>query len=319
MSLITSFYKKKLVCRYDKQIGIPYYSASNFPGLRYEEFSYISSKGIDIHYFYYYYPNYQKDKIILFCHGIGPGHDAYLKEIEWLAMAGYKVLTFDYGGCGKSGGKSLGSLYNPTHDAINLLDYLKIDKEIIVVGHSLGGFTALNLLALRKDIKKGVIISGFLSIPLLMGGFIKNKIVLKSICKYESKFEILHNKNYIFDFLSNTTKNVMFIHSDDDNIVPYKTSTGLVRNINNSHLRIITVNDKKHNPNYTRDAVEYMNATFKEYNLKLKRKELKNDDEKTRFFENASLDKMSEQDPVIVNEILKFIGNKTCDGIKGED
>ena len=307
MGLITYIYKKKLVCRYDKQAGIPYYSYSDFPGLYFEEHTFENKRGIEIHYFYYNYENCKTDKIILFCHGIGPGHTAYLKEIEWLARAGYKILAFDYGGCGQSSGKSLGSLWNPTYDALDLLDHLKIDKEIIVVGHSLGGFTSLNVLALRDEIHKGVVISGFLSVPLLMKNIVENKFVFNSIKKYESKFEITKDNNLVINFLNQTSKNILFIHSEDDNVVPYNSSLKIVESINNPHIKTLRVTNKKHNPNYTEEAVKYMEMIFREYSFKLKNKEIKTSDEKIRFFSNVSLDKMTEQDPNIIRSVLSFI------------
>ena len=107
MGLVSYLYKKSFVCCYDKQIGVPYYAASSFKGLKEEEYTFINNKGIEVHYFYYYYPDYQKDKIILFLHGLDCGHYAYLAEINALAELGYKVLTLDYTGCGDSKGKCL--------------------------------------------------------------------------------------------------------------------------------------------------------------------------------------------------------------------
>ena len=57
MGLIANLYKKKFVNRYDKEVGIPYYSYLDFKGLKQESNSFINSRGIEIHYFYYYYDN----------------------------------------------------------------------------------------------------------------------------------------------------------------------------------------------------------------------------------------------------------------------
>lgn len=307
MGLITYFYKKKLVCRYDKQVGIPYYSNSDFPGLNFEEHTFKNKRGIEIHYFYYNYKNCRTDKIILFCHGIGPGHTAYLKEIEWLAKAGYKVLTLDYTGCGESKGKILGSLYNPTQDVLDLLNHINLDSKIIVVGHSLGGFTALNVVANYIKAYKAVIMSGFLSVPLLLKCIIKNGFLRNSILRYESRFENQFNEDIIFNFLNNTRKELLFIQSIDDNIVPYEASLKRVEEVDNKNIKTLKVYGKKHNPNYSLEAVEYMDETFKIYHSKLKRKMIKTDEEKINFFRNVSLDKLTEQDPEIISEILNFI------------
>lgn len=307
MGLITYFYKKKLVCRYDKQVGIPYYSHLDFSGLNQDKASFTNSKGIEITYFYYYYPNFKNDKIILFCHGIGPGHTAYLKEIEWLAKAGYKVLTLDYTGCGESKGKMLGSLYNPTQDVLDLLNHINLDSKIIVVGHSLGGFTALNVVANLIKCYKAVIMSGFLSVPLLLKCIIKNKFFRNSILRYECHFENQFTEDGIFNFLNNTKKELLFIQSTDDNIVPYEASLKPVEEVDNKNIKTLKVYGKKHNPNYSLEAVEYMEETFKVYHSKLKGKMIKTDEEKINFFKNVSLDKLTEQDPKIIREIINFI------------
>ena len=100
MGIISKVYINKFVCRYDKEVGVPYYSYEDFKGLHQEEYFFNNSKGIEINYFYYYYDNSKEDKIVLFLPGMGPGHCSYMAEIETLAKRGYKVLTLDYTGCG---------------------------------------------------------------------------------------------------------------------------------------------------------------------------------------------------------------------------
>ena len=98
MGLILDAYKNNLLKRFDKDEAIPYYSHNDFDGLCYEENSFLNSINISISYFYYYRDGFIKDKLVIFLPGIGPGHTAYLKEINELTLMGYKVLTLDY--CG---------------------------------------------------------------------------------------------------------------------------------------------------------------------------------------------------------------------------
>ena len=109
-------------------MGVPYYSHTDFEGLKQESYTFINSRGIEIHYFYYYYDKFNDDKVVLFCHGLGPGHAAYIAEIEALCRRGYKVLTYDATGCGESKGDNLRSLNQSTKDALELLDHLKIKR-----------------------------------------------------------------------------------------------------------------------------------------------------------------------------------------------
>ena len=307
MGIISKLYIKQLVCRYDKEVGVPYYSYVDFDGLKQEAYSFNNSKGVEIKYYYYYYSKHNEDKIILFCHGIGPGHTAYLAEIEALCKRGFKVLTLDYTGCGESGGKYLGSLNAPTRDVMELLDYLSLEIPIVLVGHSLGGFTALNVINLRKNLQKAVILSGFLSIPSLASSIIKNHFVVSRILKYEEKVEPNYYRLNNLEYLKNTTDNLFFIQSEDDAMVPYPISLQVVEGIDNPHIKTLRMNGRKHNPNYSQEAVDYMNEVFSKYNYLLKKKQIKTDAQKIDYFKNVSIAKLTKQDEDVINRIVEYI------------
>ena len=91
-----------------------YKDVSDFPGLFVEKYFFNSFSGDKISGFCYCYKN--PKKIIVFTHGMGAGHKAYLNEIELFCKKGYKVYTFDIKGCGESVGNSIGSLYESLAD-----------------------------------------------------------------------------------------------------------------------------------------------------------------------------------------------------------
>ena len=307
MGLVSYLYKKHFVCRYDKEIGVPYYQTSDFKGLKEEVFAFTNSKGIELKYFYFYYDNYKEDKIVLFLHGLACGHAAYFAEIDALARRGFKVLAIDYTGCGDSKGKCLGSLNTPTKDVCELLDYLKIDKPIVLVGHSLGGYTSLNILNLRKDIKKAIVISGFLSIKTIGDALIKNNFFVKHILKYENKLYPEYKDLNNIDYLNKTTDDIFFIQSDDDTMVPYRIALEVVEQIDNPHIKKLKMSGRKHNPNYTDSAIQYMNEVFGNYYYLLKQKELKTDEDKINYFKDVSLAKLVEQDEELFDQIAQFL------------
>ena len=308
MGIITNRYIRDIVRRYDKEVGIPYYSYLDFKGLHQDPFSFVNSKGIEIHCFYYYYDNYQKDKVILFCHGMGPGHTAYLAEIENLAKRGYRVLTLDYTGCGESKGERLLSLNMPTLDVMELLDYLKLKEQVILVGHSLGGYTALNVINLRSDIDKAVIISGFLSIESLISNSVHSKFIIFRLLRYEQKTLPNYSSIDNVTYLKNTNDKILFIHSKDDPIVKYLPAVFEKEGIDNPSLKTLSVDNRKHNPNYTDDAVNYLNDVFNKYNELINKKVIKTDDDKINYFKDISLIKLTKQDKKIFDEIISFIG-----------
>ena len=307
MGLVSYLYKKEFVCRYDKEIGVPYYKASDFNGLKEETFSFTNSKGIELKYFYYYYDNYKEDKIVLFLHGLACGHAAYFAEIDALARRGFKVLAVDYTGCGDSKGKCLGSLNTPTRDVNELLDYLKLDKPVVLVGHSLGGYSTLNTISLRDEIKKAVVISGFLTIKSIGDALIKNNFFVKHILKYENKLYPEYKDLNNIDYLNKTTDDIFFIQSEDDTMVPYRIALEVVESIDNPHIKKLKMSGRKHNPNYTDASIQYMNEVFGNYYSLLKEKKIKTDADKINYFKDVSLAKLVEQDEQLFDQIAQFL------------
>ena len=99
----------------------------------------------------------------------------------------------------------------------------------------------------------------------------------------------------------------MFIHSTDDPVVPYELSTKVAESLNNPAYKFIITENKGHNPNYTLDALKYMNEVFDEYNKLISKKKIKTEAEKIEYFKDTSIDKMTTQDEEIMGQIIKFI------------
>lgn len=307
MNPIVKAYKDNFIQRFDKDLAIPYYSYQDFPNLKCVEQQFNNSKGIEISYFVYSYDNYNKDKIIIFCPGIGPGHTAYLSEIDYLCQAGYKVVTLDYTGCGASKGDNLMSTNQPTRDVIELINLLNLKEEIVIVGHSLGAYTALNVINLVPSIHKAVIISGFVDISSEMMGFMKLRLLSNFVKRYEKKIDPVYGKINNWKYLKKTTDDLLFIHSTDDPMVNYKYNTGKVIKIKNPHLTVKTVENKKHNPNYSLEALNFMNQSMGGYFQLINEGKLTTLEERKQYFEDKPISKMTEQDDQIMGIILDFI------------
>ncbi len=317
MGIIVNTYKKEFLKRYDKDEAIPYYSAADFDGLICDEDSFINSIDVPISYFSYRYEKYDENKLILFCPGMGPGHTAYLAEIETLCRAGYRVLTLDYTGCGASGGDRMTSVNAPVRDAVELLDLLKPKEETIPVGHSLGGYTALTVANLTPSVKRAVIISGFIGISDEMMGTVKFRFLADRVKQFEKKLDPHYGKIDNKAYLKTTTDRILWIHSTDDPMVNYRYNAGQLIKIKNPNIRLITVQGKKHNPQYTDDALNTMYAWVGEYNRLLSDGKLGTLEAKKDFFADKPSGRRTEQDPVVFGEILSFIGNERERGIPG--
>lgn len=255
-------YLKTYIHRYDREPFLDYFNESDFPGLVKEEYT-LDYRGYKLSGGYFFYQNYIKDELVIFCNGIGSGYVNYMTEIATLARAGYKVLDLDLLGDFNSPGESIRAL----SEALAILDFLLNDlaqnewykkTRIMVVGHSLGGYAASNILHFHPEVKNIVAISPFMSIESLAshhGG--------KEALAYELKMNPLYACKSSFDCLKETNSHVLIVHSIDDKIVSYEENTGFLKaNINNPNVSFLIVDRKGHNPNYTEDGVAYMQDAF---------------------------------------------------------
>ena len=307
MGPIARKYREQLLCRYDKDGYTPYLSASDFPGLTVEEGSFVNTAGVAVAYFRYRYEGYDPAKLVVFCHGLGAGHTAYLAEIEYLCKNGLQVLTLDYTGCDRSGGDGMLSVNRPTRDVIELLDYLKPAEELSVVGHSLGGYTALNVIRMVDKIKRGVIISGFLFSRQMLGHFIKNRLIHYLVEQVERKNDPAIARADNAEYLKTTTDRLLFIASEDDPMVPFSIGAGLAQTLGNDKLEFLVEQNKKHNPTYTAEALAFMQESFGTLNRLVAEGKLQTLEEKQAFFADRPAAKMTAQDPRVMDAVVKFI------------
>ena len=307
MGFIANKYRKQLLRRYDKDGYTPYLSAADFPGLTVDAGTFVNSVGATVAYFRYRYENYDPAKLVVFCHGLGPGHTAYIAEIEYLCRNGLQVLTLDYTGCDRSGGDGMLSVNRPTRDVLELLDFVKPTEEMSVVGHSLGGYTALNVIRMTDAIRRGVILSGFLESRKMLGQFIKNRLVNALVERAERKTdrEIACADNAAY--LKETTDRLLFIASRDDPMVPFSIGAGLAQTLGNDNLSFLTVDGRKHNPNYTPEALAFMQESFGTFNRLVAEGKLQTLEEKRAFFADRPAAKMTVQDDAVMGEVVRFI------------
>jgi len=104
---------------------------------------------------------------VLHLHGNAANVSNHLPLVAWLPARGFNVLTLDYRGFGRSQGTP--SLDGVVDDAAAALAYLRTRRDVdatrlIVVGQSLGGATAMRLLARDSTgVRLAVIDSAFAS------------------------------------------------------------------------------------------------------------------------------------------------------------
>ena len=166
ISLILSFFfKRPFHRRYDGLPTLDYYHEDTYPDLSAKPFSFYSGKWL-LRGFKYQIFGIKPKGLIIFFHGIGTGHFAYIVEIHTLAKMGYLVYAYDNTACGISEGPYLDSFSRGVYDQEAFFHWLNQDPDSIglnryVVGHSWGGYLALTSLQKNYNVLKVISISGF--------------------------------------------------------------------------------------------------------------------------------------------------------------
>lgn len=315
---IEKFYKSTLLRRHDDDGRLFYFSIDDFPGLSRTPFSFKTKKGhILTGYFYHYkdFSSYGKDRLIVFEHGMGVGHRAYMKEIEMLSRHGYLVYSYDHTGCTESEGEHIMGLSGSLADLDGCISALKSEagyegSAISVVGHSWGGFSTLNILGYHPDIRSIVAISGFISLEEMHKQVVPAVLAPFRPSLYRLEQEI--NPEYVassaIDVLFATDAPALIIHSLDDDSVSAKRHFNKLRKSlsDKPNIEFITLTDRGHNPNYTAEAVKYKAEFFKAHKKRIK-KNLHKDESHKAFLSSYDWHKITEQDTELWNKIYEFL------------
>ena len=314
---IENAYKKVLLSRHDRDDRVFYFSDEDFPGLIKREYPFENSDGYLLKGTFYYYDNPRTDRIIIFDHGLAPGHRSYMREIETICRSGFVVFTFDHTGSGDSEGEHVRGLCGSLCDLDDCLFVLKgieelRDKKFIVVGHSRGGYSALNILAFHPEVSRIVAMSGFVSVEVMHNQLAP--AILVPVRKLIYELERKYNPEYVncsaFNALSVSDAPALIIHSADDKTVSARANFGRLKKTfatrPNTYFHL--VKDRDHNPTFTKEAVEYKHAFFKDLAKIKKQGTAMSEEECAKFVSSYDWYKMTEQDETVWKVIIDFIG-----------
>ena len=305
-----------LFARRDPDGTLFYYSASDFDGLVDEPYTFATKRGERLSGHFYYYGSKPTGRIIVFDHGMGCGHRPYLSEINLLAKQGYLVFAYDHTGCADSEGESTRGFAGSLADLDSAITTLKSDEayrgySISVIGHSWGGYSTLNIAKYHPDITHVVAMSGFISVRQM-----QKQVVPFFLAPFRGlvyRMEKEANPNYVDADAINTLKNakasVMIIHSDDDSVVSPKLHYQKMHRAlkDNENVTFCLVSGKKHNPNYTANAVKLMDAMHADRTQRKKDNKLGTAEEKQAFINSHDWAAITEQDTALWQTIFDFL------------
>ncbi|MCF6331619.1 MAG: alpha/beta hydrolase [Sulfurimonas sp.] len=190
-------------------------------GLEYESIIFETNDKTKLH--AWYIQKKDAKTTLFFLHGNGGNISHRLDSIKLFNSLGMNVFIFDYRGYGKSKGKA--NEQNTYDDAKSAWDYLLKnknikDKDVIIFGRSLGGAIAAKL---GSQLKPKAII--------LESTFTTIKEFASDIYPFFPEFLI----NYEYEttkYLKNINYPILIIHSQDDNIIPFKYGEAVFKNAN---------------------------------------------------------------------------------------
>ena len=313
---IEKLYKNGLFTRQERHGAVFFFTPKDFDGLKCEPYSFSSSSGHTLSGYFYSYADPIKDRLIVFDHGMGAGHLAYMKEIELLARHGYLVFSYDHTGCAESGGKGTNGFTQSLHDLDDCITALKSDErykglDISVVGHSWGAFSTMNIAALHPEISRIVAIAGFIAVEQILkqnfSGIMRG--YAKPLYELEKQTNPKHYSHNAVQTLKNAKTKALLIYSDDDPLVKkeyhYDVLKEELKDCDN--VQIMLVNGKAHNPNYTAEAVRIKDEFFAEFKKRMKKHRLDDEKSQKEFVASYDWDAMTRQDEAVWAEIFEHL------------
>ena len=309
---VAEMYRKQLYARQDNPHGIFYFGPDDFPGLQTHEYSFKSQMGHDLKGWFYHYDNPIPGRLVVFDHGMGNGHRAYMREIETLCKMGWLVFSYDHTGCMASGGKDINGFPQSLMDLDDCLTVLKqeealADRTISVIGHSWGGFSTMNIVALHPQITHVVAMSGFVSVDRIVKQSFKGVMSLyaKSMIEMEQRNSPRYSRFNALESLGKTSAKVLLIYSDDDKTVHKSVHYDPLQETlkGKANVEFLLLTGKDHNPTYTVDAVTYKNAFWGELSKAIKEKQLETPEQQKLFMEKYDWWRMTTQDEEVWGKI----------------
>lgn len=297
--------------RYDKNPLLKYFTAQDFS---------ITAKNVEVKqgkiclkgYIYRNERVSANGKLIIFVHGMGPGHIAYTTEIACFCNNGFTVLALDSKGCNFSGGKSIKGMYAGVETAVAAIDFARGDESlknltISLVGHSWGGYSVLCASAERKVDKVVAISAPDTPVKTIYEG--ASKVISKPFAAMLRpfwyiinllKFGAKGNKNAAKCAVNNGTPTLL-IHGDKDVIV--SRNKAVYYRADGENITKYLACGKAHNPYNTVNAEKKL----AELSSNLMRAGKMSEDERKRYFDNFDFAAATEEDAEVMGKIISFL------------
>lgn len=237
------------------------WNIDDFDGLYRDKYIFSSDKGQKLTGYKYYRDAENAKGLVVIAHGFGGGgHRSYMNIADYFASNGYWVFAYDATGNDESEGDAVGGLPQGIIDLDYALRFVKQEPAfanfpIVLWGHSWGGYSVGSVTKLHPDVKAAVIVSGFnesLDMLETEGRRIVGNVidfVLPLFEKHETKTFGEYASMSILNSLDATDVPALFIHSEDDEMIPITISFDRYYDkfANNNRFSFVRYKDRGHN------------------------------------------------------------------------
>ena len=224
----------------------------------------------------------ENDKgLLMFAHGIGSGHEGYMKELLWFVDNGYRVFAYDATGSGHSEGSGTKGLPQSALDLDAALTFAENDERlnslpVFLMGHSWGGYAVSAVLNFEHKIAGVASISGY-NEPIemilewtedMMGGF--RYVMYPFIWIYNKSLFGQYSGLSAVDGINKSDVPVLIIHGTKDGTIGYDKSSIISERekITNQNANYLTLDGGGHtNIFYTKEAQKHIDEFNKDYKV----------------------------------------------------
>jgi len=296
--------------RFDFHPKLTYFTIKDFPDTEMDPIEFKNESGIFLRGGFYYDDQVKNHgKIIVFSHGMGPGHQAYTHLIHTFVKKGYVVFAYDNMGCGLSEGKSIRGIPQAISDLRDALAYLekttyaKLPKTLI--GHSWGAYAVLRAAHMNVHVDKIISIAPFNDVAELLGKYIPWIKRLKLFVKLNNqtmfgKLSTLTSS----EILATTKTKTLVISGEKDDDVTLKGNYDLFIQSKNPLNKVYLAKNHRHNPYLSFRAENYVIDTILKGTEKLGKE--KDINVLNAFFNSLDYELVGEHDDKIIDMIQKF-------------
>ena len=313
---IKEIFRGKIYTRAEDVGAVFYFSHEDFPGLTVTPYSFPAAAGHRLSGYFYDFGDPIPGRVVVFDHGMGGGHRSYMQEIVMLARRGFRVFAYDHTGCMTSEGETTGGFGQSLSDLDAALAALGADEALAgvkfsVVGHSWGGFAALNIAALHPEVTHIVAMAGFRSVEAIVRSTFRGLLApyRRAILKMEAESHPEMMEHDAVSSLCHTDAKVLILHSEDDGTVSaHHHFDAMERALSwRENIRFLRLTGRGHNPNYTEDAAAYLGEFLKALKARIKAGGLADAEGHRAFLAGYDWYRMTAQDEAVWEEIYKTL------------